>query len=213
MVVLSAPVAGPTDPGRETKYESRDRVGIISNAGSKRDQAVQLTGYLGANRGVIPRERICHFCRGGSGRAVLGDDCIWKVPRQPFTTLCCCVRMGQHLTHVVELGAIPCKQQELHREHDLADDPEWFPVSQIVQCRGDRAFHRILDRHQSSGNVAVTDCLEGQPNGGVRRGLVRQRRQRQQRLVREGSDRSVVAIVGRRDCEHRLRLSLPGAEI
>ena len=32
--------------------------------------------------------------------------------------------------------------------------------------------------------------------------------QRQQRLVCEGSDRSEVAVVVRRDCEHRLRLSL-----
>jgi hypothetical protein len=50
--------------------------------------------------------------------------------------------------------------------------------------------------------------LQRKPDGRVRRGLVGQRRQREQGLVREGSDRSEVAVVIRRDCEHRLRLSL-----
>ena len=60
----------------------------------------------------------------------------------------------------------------------------------------------------NGGDLIITDRLQGQTHGRVRRGFLSQRGQRQQRLMSEGSDRPEIAVMGRRDCEHRLRLSL-----
>ena len=121
--------------------------------------------------------------------------------------------MGEHSAHLVELRPVPRKEGELNREHHLADDPQWFPVCQIVQRRRDPTLDRVLDRHQGGGDVTVTDGLEGLPHSRVRGGLVWQCGQRQQRLMGESPDRSVIAIVVRWDCEHRLRLSLCEAAV
>ena len=80
--------------------------------------------------------------------------------------------MGEHPAYVVELGAVPCKEGELNREHHLADDPQRFSVGQVVQRRRDPTFDRVLDRHQGGGDLAVTDGLQSQPDGRVRGGFV-----------------------------------------
>ena len=82
------------------------------------------------------------------------------------------------------------------------------PYRQIVQRRRDPTFDRVLDRHQGGGDIAVTYGLKRWRDSRVRGGFVGQCGQRQQGLVGEGSDRPVIAVVVRRDCEHRLRLSL-----
>ena len=117
--------------------------------------------------------------------------------------------LGEHPEYVVDMCAVTRKEGELDREQHLAGDPQWLAVGQVVQRRGDSAFDRVLNRHQGGSDVAVADSLQGEAYSRVRRRLVGQCGQRKQRLVGESSDRSEVAVVVRRDCEHRLRLSLP----
>ena len=103
--------------------------------------------------------------------------------------------MREHPAYVLQWRPAASKEGELNWEQHLADDPQWFAIRQIVQGRSDPTFDGVLDRHQCCGDVAVTDSLEGLPDSRVRSGFVGQCGQRQQRLVGEGSDGPVLAIV------------------
>jgi hypothetical protein len=76
------------------------------------------------------------------------------------------VRVGGDDAHVVERGAGTGEQGEPDRQDDLAHDLQRLAVRELVERRGDRALHGVLDRHHRAVGLARAHGVERRRHGG-----------------------------------------------
>ena len=168
IVVLSAPVAGGTSPGRDTSTKRVTASGLSAICSASGGQPVRLAGDLGADRGIEPGQRIGDLGRRGGGGSALGDHHLRQMAGQPVAALGGGVRVGQDVAYVVQASPRSGEQGELDRQHHLAGDHQRLAVGQRVQRGGDSALDRVLDRDQRRGDLPVADGLQGQAHSRVR---------------------------------------------
>ena len=158
--VLSAPVGGGGAVGRDTSTNRVTADGLSPTPSTSDVEPVAVGRHPGAQGGVVAgvglAGRVEARGRRG-GRQPRDVDGVRQVRAEPVPALRLRVRVGREAADVLEPGAGPGGQHELHGDERLAHDDDVLADAERVEGGADPALDRVLDRHHRGGDLALAD--------------------------------------------------------